>query len=184
MPRQPLLLDDDEQNNNRRSISPNTNNRSAFYCASFNSVFKNCLPEVPLLTFHRIEIVGYVAGALFALGWWLFIDGVSFAATRSPAVAVPISFEDFVPGILSTFSLIIVNLINKETLNADDFSFGGNHVAAKARGCAFIGVTMALSAIIGAISIMCVKYVVPGHGGDTLYFGIIIPVQNILIFAG
>jgi hypothetical protein len=84
-------------------------------------------------------------------------------------------------------------LINKETLSADDYSFSGSNVASKARGCAFVGVTMSLSAIIGlffflqslgAFSIMITKYIVPGHvDGNTLYFGIIIPVQNVLLFA-
>jgi hypothetical protein len=43
-----------------------------------------------------------------------------FASTRSdPSISVPIAFEDFVPGILSTISLIIVNLINKVRGNSE-----------------------------------------------------------------
>ena len=39
----------------------------------------------------------------FALGWWLFIDGIAYASTLDEHV--PIRFEDWVPGILSTVAL-------------------------------------------------------------------------------
>jgi hypothetical protein len=48
------------------------------------------------------------------------------------------------------FFLNSVNLIDKETLNAEDFSYSGSHVACKARAAAFIGVTMALGALGGS----------------------------------
>lgn len=76
-----------------------------FYCSNLCSLL--CagfpFPAAP----DRTQLVGYTSGTLFALGWWLFIDGVCFAATRSdPPVSVPVGGEDFVPGILATISLI------------------------------------------------------------------------------
>lgn len=145
-----------------------------------------------------MEIVGYLSGALvfifaanrtafyhhsstnhhrieqFAIAWWVFIDGVTYARTRPEPLPVAIRFEDWLPGILSTVALIMcvfidrvpellsffvtlirqlpisVNLIDKDMLNADDSSFGASNVATKARGCAFVGVSMALGALGGA----------------------------------
>lgn len=68
-------------------------------------------------------------------------------------------------------------MINKDVLAGDDYSFSGDHVKATARACAFIGVTMALSAIIGSISIFCIKYTEQGA-----YYGAMLIVQSILLF--
>jgi hypothetical protein len=43
----------------------------------------------------------------FATGWWFFIDAVIFAKTHQPELPVEIKFEDWVPGLLGTMSLIM-----------------------------------------------------------------------------
>lgn len=80
--------------------------------------------------------------AQFAIGWWAFIDAVIFS--RLHDLPVEIKFEDWVPGLLSTLSLVMVNLIDKSALNATEFTHDGSYVAFKARLWAFLGVTMAL----------------------------------------
>ncbi|TPX57874.1 hypothetical protein SpCBS45565_g08136 [Spizellomyces sp. 'palustris'] len=112
----------------------------------------------------------------FAIGWWIFIDGVVFSSTRDPPLPVQIRFEDWIPGVLSTIALII------DMLSADDSSFSGTNVATKARGCAFVGVSMALGALGGALAVTSLKYILPGYKGDAFYFGICIAAQNFLIF--
>ena len=42
-------------------------------------------------------------------------------------------------------------MIDKERLNADEYSYSGGSVASKARACAFFGVTVALGSIGGAL---------------------------------
>lgn len=55
-----------------------------------------------------------------------------------------------------------MNIIDKETLNADEWSHNGTHVATRARFCAFIGLTMALGALCGSIvSIGAYKFLSP-----------------------
>ncbi|KAJ1565789.1 Transmembrane protein 50A [Nowakowskiella sp. JEL0078] len=115
------------------------------------------------------------------MGWWFFIDGVVFASTRNPPLSQQIRFEDYVPGILSTLS---VNLIDKDTLNADEDTYSGSNIACKARACAFIGISLALGALGGALAIFSLKYVLPGYSGDEFYFGIAITIQNFAIFVG
>ncbi|RKO95353.1 hypothetical protein CAUPRSCDRAFT_4391, partial [Caulochytrium protostelioides] len=91
----------------------------------------------------------YLSGTLFAVGWWLFFDGVAFSASHG--LPVPIRPEDWLPGVFSTLSLILVNLISKDHINATEFTYGDDHVATKARACAFLGAVMALSSLGGSI---------------------------------
>ena len=77
-----------------------------------------------------------------------------------------------------------VNLIDKTALNATEFTHDGSHVAFKARLWAFLGVTIALGALGGALAIASLKYVVPGHSGVEAWGGWGIVAQNVLIFAG
>lgn len=96
MPRQPLLLDSDEQD------FTTTTSRSDFYCTSLKPLLASCLPSVKM---SRTQVAGYTSGALFTLGHWLFIDGIAILyATPS---SIQVGFEDFVPGILGTISLIM-----------------------------------------------------------------------------
>jgi len=76
---------------------------------------------------------------------------VVVATTHPIPDAAKMAFEDWVPGLLSTLALIVLNVIDKETLNADDFSHSGTNVACKARFCAFIGATTALGSLGGAL---------------------------------
>ncbi|KAJ3311315.1 hypothetical protein HDV04_004123 [Boothiomyces sp. JEL0838] len=145
--------------------------RSPFYCNGCPTlIFPMCETALPFLP-SRKQITGYLAGSLFALGWWLFIDGAVFNAYKyDPAKNMTVlSFEDWLPGILSSLALIIVNVIDREMLMADDSAFEGNNVAMKARGCAFSGITIALGAVGGALAILSLKYIIPGLKGDAIY---------------
>ncbi|CAG8556193.1 2912_t:CDS:2, partial [Scutellospora calospora] len=47
----------------------------------------------------------YVAGALFGIGWWEFIDALIYTAINKDAIFSDISFEDYICGILSTIGM-------------------------------------------------------------------------------
>lgn len=108
------------------------------------------------LTPSRTKTVGVIAGLFFSIGWWVFFDAFIYTThggnETDPAPRVPIRVEDWIPGVVSTLALIIVNLIEKEVLTGetDDF-YSGSHTSAKARLCAFVGLTMALGSICGAV---------------------------------
>ncbi|KAJ3413903.1 hypothetical protein HDV05_007345 [Chytridiales sp. JEL 0842] len=178
------LIDNATYRPNNTTQPRSSSGRNPFYCSCVPVLFKDLLDRFASRLPDRTQFVGYLSGGLFALGWWIFIDGVTFASTRDPPLPIAIRFDDWLPGILSTLSLIIVNLIDKETLNAEDFSYSGSNVACKARACAFIGVTMALGSLGGGFAILALKYIMTGQTGDGFYFGIAISLQNILIFLG
>ncbi|EGF78680.1 hypothetical protein BATDEDRAFT_26562 [Batrachochytrium dendrobatidis JAM81] len=163
---------------------PNSSRRSPFYCGDACFTLKNmCLHSTSMLDLVRRQAIGYTAGALFAIGWWLFIDGIAFNGSKAGSIpVVQVGFEDWAPGIISTVALIIVNLIDRETLNADDFEYSGPSVACKARACAFLGVTMALGSLGGALAVLSLKFIIPNVSGDAFYLGQAITIQNFLIF--
>ncbi|KAJ3012199.1 hypothetical protein HKX48_006412 [Thoreauomyces humboldtii] len=175
MPRyQPLSLDASDE---RRQKS-----RTAFYCSSCGDFIIQAFDGFAHKFPSRTEFIGYLAGTMFAVAWWIFIDGATYAVTREKPLPIKVAFVDWIPGILSTFALIIVNLIDREMLNADGDG-SGHSVATKARGCAFVGVSMALGALGGGYAVTILKYIRAGYTmGDPAYFGFCIAGQNTLIF--
>ncbi|KAI8903042.1 hypothetical protein EDD86DRAFT_250663 [Gorgonomyces haynaldii] len=129
--------------------------RNPFYCAGCFGVLSSWLSAIagPVLPTRQ----------QFALGWWIFIDACAFNGYllgQGTKDVLTLSFEDWVPGIVSTLSLVIVNMIDRETLGADDFQ-----------------------CTRGALAILSLKYIIPGRQGDAFYLGQGITVQNFLIFA-
>lgn len=84
--------------------------RSPFVCAGCtNALFPIVHDLFNHLIPSRKAITGYFSGFLFALGWWIFIDGCVYNSVKY----VPgsnmntLAFEDWVPGVLSTIALIV-----------------------------------------------------------------------------
>ena len=71
----------------------------------------NCPLSFPI-PISRLQFIGYFSGFLFALGWFLFIDGVSYASTDISNTPVSIGVEDFVPENLINLGSIINIIIN------------------------------------------------------------------------
>lgn len=93
-------------------IQPNgRQRRNPFYCAdlcfSWWEYSSSFLPNRP-------QVTGYLSGFLFALGWWFFIDGLAYTSSHFTDKMNPIAFEDWVPGIVSTLALVVVNIIDRE----------------------------------------------------------------------
>ncbi|KAG0074378.1 hypothetical protein BGZ92_003410 [Podila epicladia] len=125
----------------------------------------------------------YIAGALFALGWWFFIDAVIYSRTYEGDKPVSVEFVDWVPGICSSLGMFIINLIDKASLRGDSFAFSGDSTSIvwKARVILFIGFAFMAGGLAGSISVLCVKYVIPDHGDPFAFWGICNVVQNAAI---
>lgn len=54
----------------------------------------------------RETIMSYVAGGLFAIAWWLWIDAHAFSA-KFELTDVHVTFPIYLPGIASTIALIM-----------------------------------------------------------------------------
>ncbi|CAO3623429.1 unnamed protein product [Cunninghamella blakesleeana] len=91
----------------------------------------------------------YLSGALFSIAWWVFIDGLCISEAGLAG------FEDWVGGILTTLGLIIINLINKESLYDD--GYGDSHTW-RARLFLFFGFTLMAGGLSGSVAVLVVKY--------------------------
>ncbi|KAI9832495.1 MAG: hypothetical protein M1819_004284 [Sarea resinae] len=123
----------------------------------------------------------YLAGALFSLGFFFFIDASTFSHSAKNGSDVHIKFVDWIPGICSALGMLVINSIDKTRLSADSFSYSGNHVAWKARVILFFGFALMAGGLAGSVTVLVLKYVVPNYPFPTLYFGIANVIANGLI---
>ncbi|GAA5986426.1 hypothetical protein JCM11641_000995 [Rhodosporidiobolus odoratus] len=131
------------------------------------------LPKVHLGPRKR-EFLVYFAGALFAFGWWAFLDATISSAHAKPIsdpdtpydpVPVHVTFADWTPGLAATLGMIIVNLIDKARLVGEDWGEGwnGGGVAWRARLFLFVGFALMAGGLAGSVTVLIVKYIVPHY---------------------
>ncbi|CAG7929482.1 unnamed protein product [Penicillium olsonii] len=123
----------------------------------------------------------YVAGALFAAGFFFLIDVASFSRSPRNGSDVHIKFVDWIPGICSALGMLVINSIEKSRLQADSFSYSGSGVAWKARFVLFLGFALLAGGLAGSVTVMVLKYLIKDYPITTLYFGIANVVANGLV---
>ncbi|EGG08944.1 uncharacterized protein MELLADRAFT_84344 [Melampsora larici-populina 98AG31] len=150
------------------------------------------LPKIDLGSTGRKTGV-HVSGALFAAGWWIFIDACMLSATMKPSPAAPfdpvpvhVRFSDWIPGLCSSLGMAIVNLIDKKRLlseASEGFSFSGeDSVVWKGRLLLFVGFALLAGGLAGSISVLVLKYVIPDWGPENFtYWGVANVLQNLAI---
>lgn len=142
----------------------------------------------------------YLSGALFAIGWWFFLDAVILSGienTPPPDLGDPsqspwipptfkMTFADWVPGLCGTLGMVVVNLIDKSLLaeaglssalfsgGAGGGGFAGDATMWRAKLFLFVGFALMAGGLAGSVTVLVVKYLVPGHPE---YFGIANVVQ-------
>ncbi|KAM0755049.1 UPF0220-domain-containing protein [Meredithblackwellia eburnea MCA 4105] len=156
-----------------------------------------CLISLPTISLgpRKREFLVYLSGALFALGWWMFLDSTMLSKHAIPLpdpgpwdpVPIHVTFSDWTPGICSTIGMIIVNLIDKQRLMNDDEGpswndgFAGG-VAWRARLFLFMGFAFMAGGLAGSITLLVIKYVIPNYpGGFGVNWGIANVLQSVLI---
>ncbi|GAA6001361.1 Vps68p [Rhodotorula paludigena] len=137
-------------------------------------VFLISLPKITLGPRKR-EFLVYFAGALFAFGWWAFLDASISSAHAKPIsdpdtpydpVPVRVTFADWAPGLCATLGMVIVNLIDKQRLMSDDWDgswAAGGSVAWRARLFLFCGMALMAGGVAGSIAVLIIKYLVPNY---------------------
>ncbi|TFK21621.1 UPF0220-domain-containing protein [Coprinopsis marcescibilis] len=139
-----------------------------------------CLNPFPNLTLgkHRRTVGVYLAGALFAIANWAFIDAAILSAHAKVPWSTPenpseppvhITFVDWVPGICSLLGYIIVNLIDKDRVRGDDF--GDSRAVWVARLSLFIGFAFMAGGLAGSVTVLVLKYVLGGYEEQFKYYG-------------
>lgn len=82
------------------------------------------------------------------------------------------NFVDWIPGIFSALGMLIINSIDKSRLSGDNFSYSGDGVAWKARVVLFMGFAAMAGGLAGGVTVMVLKYVVPGAEWPAMWFGV------------
>ncbi|CEH14188.1 membrane protein [Ceraceosorus bombacis] len=158
------------------------------------------LPLPPLPSFVRANkrTFGiYASGALFSIGWWVFLDAVilSSISMKRPAEDVPwsepatyMSFADWIPGLCGTLGMIVVNLIDKQVLGeaGGAFAFGGGSgggwgdggTQVRARMFLFVGFALMAGGLAGSLTVLTIKYLVAALPPGYEHYGIANVIQN------
>jgi hypothetical protein len=117
----------------------------------------------------------------FSIGFFSFIDAAAYSKSAKNGSDYHVNFVDWIPGICSSLGMLVINSIDKGRLAADSFSYSGNGVAWKARLVLFLGFALMAGGLAGSVTVLVLKYVVPGAVFPTLWFGVANVVANGLI---
>jgi hypothetical protein len=138
---------------------------------------------------YLLQSLGHLKGMLltaepqFSLSFYVMLDAAvwSHSAKNGSDPPVHINFIDWLPLIFSSLGMLIINSIEKTRLSADSFSYSGSGVAWKARVVLFLGFASLAGGMAGGVTVLVLKYVVPGTVLPTLYMGIANLVANGLV---
>ena len=112
-----------------------------------NSLFRFQLPSFSIGA-HGRSIGIYLAGILFACGFWFFLDAAIYSKVANNGT-VHMNFVDWIPAICSALGLLIVNSIDKAKLTSDDY--GESSIAWKAKLILFIGFALLAGGLAGGV---------------------------------
>lgn len=87
-----------------------------------------------------------ISGALFGGGWWFWVDAVAASQTNVP-------FVQYLPGLIATLALVMINSIRREELE-DQYDAFDEGVFCRSRFWLFISYLVSTSAIIGSIMVL------------------------------
>ncbi|RDB26896.1 hypothetical protein Hypma_005107 [Hypsizygus marmoreus] len=136
----------------------------------------NPFPEFSLGK-HRRTVGVYLAGALFALANWTFLDAAVLSAhAHSPwgqpdaPPPVHVTFVDWIPGICSLLGYIVINLIDKDRVRGEE-GFGDSRAVWRARLFLFIGFALMAGGLAGSVTVLILKYILNGYPEQFTYYG-------------
>ncbi|EGO04071.1 hypothetical protein SERLA73DRAFT_175810 [Serpula lacrymans var. lacrymans S7.3] len=148
-----------------------------------------CLNPFPDFNFgkHRRSIGIYLAGALFALANWTFLDAAILSAHAhspydEPQIPPPVhvDFVDWVPGFCSLLGMVVINLIDKDRIRGDE-GFGDSNAVWRARLFLFIGFALMAGGLAGSVSLAVLKYVMKDYAEQYTYYGYANVSQNVAL---
>jgi len=138
-----------------------------------------CLNPFPNITLgkHRRTIGVYLAGALFALANWTFLDAAVLSAHAHSPYGQPdtpppvhVTFVDWIPGICSLLGYLVINFIDKDRVRGEE-GFGDSRAVWRARLFLFIGFALMAGGLAGSVCVLILKYLLNGYPEQFTYYG-------------
>ncbi|KXX73727.1 Vacuolar protein sorting-associated protein 68 [Madurella mycetomatis] len=123
----------------------------------------------------------YAAGGLFSLAFYVLLDSAVWSKSALNGSTIHVTFVDWLPFIFSSLGMLIINSVEKARLSADSFSYSGSGVAWKARVVLFLGFAALAGGMAGGVTVLVLKFVVPGVSGPALLMGVENLVANALV---
>ncbi|KDR85960.1 hypothetical protein GALMADRAFT_235153 [Galerina marginata CBS 339.88] len=139
---------------------------------------------------HRGTVGVYLAGALFALGNWIFLDAAILSAHIGAPIGAPpdagglihVTFVDWIPGFCSLLGYLVINFVDKDRIRGDE-GFGDSRAVWRARVFLFIGFALMAGGLAGSVTLLVVKYIIHGYSEqlELVYFGYANVAQNLAL---
>mmetsp|Transcript_51354 Transcript_51354/g.128884 ORF Transcript_51354/g.128884 Transcript_51354/m.128884 type:complete len:146 (-) Transcript_51354:139-576(-) len=99
-----------------------------------------------------------LAGCIAAVAWWIFIDGAAYGINVDKATS-KMEWYYFLPGIISTVGLILMNIVNlKDAIEDEDDWEGSGSRTSRVRVWLFITFTILFCCVGGGIWIMAAHF--------------------------
>uniref|UniRef100_A0A060TA27 ARAD1B04312p n=1 Tax=Blastobotrys adeninivorans TaxID=409370 RepID=A0A060TA27_BLAAD len=140
---------------------------------SANRIFRFQLPHVSSNLLRASGV--YLSGAFYAAAFYVLLDSALFSANDNGS-NVHVKFVDWIPFILSSLGMLVINTVEKSRLSSESFSFGasGSYSSAdwQAKVILFLGFALLAGGIAGSIVTLILKYIVPHYPMPTLGMGI------------
>jgi len=123
-------------------------------------------------------VLCYAAGAIFAVGWWLWIDAHVYSQFVQDDVYV--TFPHYLPAIINTVALVLMNLVSWSDLNSNGLFSEG--VSTKAKIVIFVAFVLSFACVGASIWIAVVHWFQNMEPEPkTTFPGVALIVQNVLI---
>eukprot|EP00483_Globobulimina_turgida_P000362 UN00362 len=120
----------------------------------------------------------FIAGILFGIAWWLFIDGCAHSNALGGENSV--EFLDSLPMTGATIFFILIVSFGWERLSAEDFEYEGcSNVGTWARLCLFFDIMIGFGSCIGSGILMATRWM---QNDRDAYFGVMQLIGTIVIF--
>lgn len=97
-----------------------------------------------------------------------------------------VKFTDWIPFILSSLGMLVINTVEKSRLSSESFSFGtssgfSSSADWQAKVVLFLGFAFLSGGVAGSIVILVLRYIVPNYTMPTLGMGIANVVCNVSV---
>ena len=144
---------------------------------------------------QKVRATGvYIAGSFYALAFFAILDSALYSRRTNnepgdgegslPGLSVHVTFTDWIPFLVSSLGMLIINTVDKLRLSSESFSFGAGSGTGEsdadwqAKVVLFLGFAFLAGGVAGSIVILVLKYIVPDIPMPTLGMGILNVISN------
>eukprot|EP01139_Manchomonas_bermudensis_P001644 Amastigsp_a2514_140.p2 type:complete len:156 gc:universal Amastigsp_a2514_140:493-26(-) len=130
-----------------------------------------------------VSALSGIAGVLFAIGWWLWLDGVAYSVHINNNVKINPAY--WIPGFTCSFFVLMLLPVSSNAVNASlSFSFDGDSRAQRARIWFLLAFIIGIGSIIAALALLITEYLQrkDERAVKSTWPGVAMFLQSLLVF--